>query len=218
MILHAISMVAVFVDQATQAPIVLQCAPASPDPWWKWIIQSAIPVAGGTLIAVWSFVRNRQSEHEQWIRNQNAGHEQWVRDQCKAEWKELFSRIANIEHEIPVIVTGIPTHEDLESIVLDVLPLLRSTIFIYPTLESNGLIAKWQSYVKYVSGKFQSITQTNRSVQTGTLGDPVSGEDMVRWLDLSTKEEIEVRDRFHTFMAKLRDLAHKSLEMKVGQP
>jgi hypothetical protein len=219
MVLHGLRMITVFIYQA-------QCAVQLPaEPRWAWLWRflsqlaiSVIPVAGGVCIAVWSFRRSRQFENEQWHRNQEAAHEQWVRDESKAEWRELLSRIASIEHEIPVIVTGIPKHENLESIVLAILPLLRGTIFIYPTLESSGFIAEWQSYVKYVSGKFQLRTQTNRAVQTDTLGDPVSLEDKVRWRELSEGEEIEVRDRFHAFIAKLRGLAYESFGMNMGQP
>ena len=89
MILHAASIAALFLDQAQPA----QCVPILLDSPWKWIIQSVIPVAGGTLIAVWSFVQNRKSEQKQWERNQRVGHEQWIRDQKKAEWRELLNAV-----------------------------------------------------------------------------------------------------------------------------
>src|SRR5271157_2009654 len=129
MILHAVSMVAVFVNQQAFEPIVLQCVSAEPDSWLKWllptIVQTVVSLASitaGVAIADWSFRKNRQSEHEQWVRNQQAGHEQWIRDQSKAEWKELMSSIADIEHHIPIIITGMPDHKNLESIVLGILP------------------------------------------------------------------------------------------------
>ncbi len=53
---------AAFVNQVAQAPLVVQCPQATPDPWWKWLFQTIVPVAGGTMIAVWSFVANRKSE------------------------------------------------------------------------------------------------------------------------------------------------------------
>jgi len=208
--IHAISMAAVVVGQLAQAPIVAQCASPMPDPWWKWllptIVQTIVSLASigaGVSIAVWSFRKNRQSEHEQWVRNQK-----------KTEWKELMSSIADIEHHIPMIITGIPDHKNLESIVLDILPLLRGMIFVYPRLESGGFIAKWESYVVYVSGEFSSTTHTNRSLLTGTLGVPVSLEDIERWDNLSTKEEREVRAKLHALLGELRDLARRSLEME----
>ena len=226
MIFHAVSMVAVFMDQAAQVPVQIQCVQqAVPESWLKWllptIVQTVVSLASigaGVGIAIWSFRRNRQSEHEQWLRNQKAGHEQWIRDQSKAEWKDLLVKIAEIEHEIPILVTGLPNHQKLESIVLSILPLLHGTLFIYPSLESAGFITKWALFLKYVSGRFMMITHTNRSVQTGTLGDPVSLDDIARWDDKNTKEEIELRHQFHALLVELRALARKNLEMKVEQP
>jgi hypothetical protein len=105
MILHAVSMIAVLVDQAQQAKCVVQCVPTEPESWVKWllptIVQTIVSLASitaGVLIAIWSFRKNRQSEHEQWERNQRAGHEQWVRDQKKAEWSALLRSIADVFH------------------------------------------------------------------------------------------------------------------------
>jgi hypothetical protein len=82
MALHVAAMMAVFVDQVAQAPVAVNCPASAPELPWKWIIQSVAPVAGGTLIAVWSFVVNRRSEQRQ-----------WVRDQKKAEWRELLETL-----------------------------------------------------------------------------------------------------------------------------
>jgi hypothetical protein len=207
MMIHAVSMIAVLADQVAQTPVAVQCAPSTPDPWWKWLLQTIVPVAGGTLIAVWSFVKNRKSEHGQ-----------WVRDQERAEWKELMSSIANVEHHIPIIITGIPDHKNLESVVLGILPLLRGMIFVYPRLETSGFIAKWQSYAVYISGEFLSTTHTNRSVLAGTLGVPVSLDSIETWDNLSRDVEVEARVRLHALLGELRDLAHRSLEMKDRRP
>jgi hypothetical protein len=86
MALHAAAMMAFFVDQMAQAPVVVNCPALAPESPWKWIIQSVAPVAGGTLIAVWSFVANRKSEQRQ-----------WVRDQKKAEWRELFGAFTEVK-------------------------------------------------------------------------------------------------------------------------
>lgn len=224
MISHAASMASLFVDQLAQAQSAIPCVQVTPEPTLKsllpTIVQTVVSLASisaGVLIAVWSFRKNRQTEHVQWVRNQQAGHEQWIRDQSKAEWKELLVKIAEIEHEIPIIITGLPDHYKLEPIVLSILPPLRGTLFVYSSLESSGFIAKWELFVQYVSGRFMMTTHTNRSVQTGTLGEPVSLEVIESWDDKSTKEEIEIRNRLHALLGELRELAHKSLEMKVGQ-
>ncbi len=103
MILHAAGMAMSLLETVSQAPVVLQCPQAAPEPSWKWFVQSVIPVAGGTLIAVWSFVQNRRSEQKQWERNQKATHDQWIRDQKKAEWRELLETASEIETVIPAV-------------------------------------------------------------------------------------------------------------------
>jgi hypothetical protein len=207
MILHVVSLFASLANAAPQQQVPVQCVlQPPPDSWLMPIIQTVVSLASitaGVCIAVASFRANKRAEHEQWIR-----------DQKRAEWRELLIKIAEIEHEIPILVTGLPDHQKLEPIVLSILPPLRGTLFVYSTLESSGFIAKWELFVQYVSGRFMSTTRINRSVQTGTLGDPVSLDDIERWNDMSTKEEIEVRNRLHTLLGELRDLAHRSLEMK----
>ncbi len=100
MIFHIASMAALLVNQA-QASVVAQCAPSTPDPWWKWllptIVQTVVSLASigaGVAIAVWSFRRNRQSERGQWIR-----------DQKKAEWSSLLRSVANV-YQITYLVNG----------------------------------------------------------------------------------------------------------------
>jgi hypothetical protein len=215
MALHAAAMMAVFVDQMAQAPVVVNCAQVVPEPQWKWWVSALAPWVGPLLSGMVSIyvawrVFGWQNKKDR---------KQWILDQKKAEWKELISEIAKIEVQIPVVITGIPDHKDLESIVLGILPLLRGMIFIYPSLKSSGFIAKWESYVGYVSGKFSMITNTNRSVQTGMLGgDPVTMEDRFRWRKLSTDEETKVRRDLWTYLEELRDLAYKSFEMKEKDP
>jgi hypothetical protein len=204
MILHAASMAAFFMNLAQLAQCVVQSAHCA---IWMQLLVSALPSFLALGIAWFAF----------WL-NSRWNRKQWILDQKKAEWKELLIKIAEIEHEIPILITGLPDHQKLEPIVLSILPPLRSTLFVYSTLESSGFIAKWELFVQYVSDRFMMTTRINQSIQTGTLGDPVFSEDIERWDDKSRKEEIEVRNRLHTLLKELRDLAHKSLEMKFGQP
>jgi hypothetical protein len=105
MLPHVASIAALFVDQVQQAPAGVQCAQTAPEPWWKWWVQSVIPVAGGSLIAIWSFVQNRKSENEQWLRNQKTTREQWIRDQKKGEWSLLLRSVASV-YQITDLVIG----------------------------------------------------------------------------------------------------------------
>ena len=164
--------------------------------------QIVIPVAGGVWIAWMAFRWNRRKEHQQ-----------WVRDQSRAEWKELIREISTIEHEIPVKTTGLPEHENLGPIIMSVLPVLRGTLFIYPALESSGFIAKWEEFLRYASGEFSLKTSTSRAVQLGTLGDPVGSEDIARWHEIGSEQEVKVRRTFHSLLSELRTLANQDLNM-----
>jgi hypothetical protein len=126
MILHSASMTAIFVDQLAQVPVVVQCASAAPESPWKWIIQSVIPVAGGTLIAVWSFVQNRHSEQKQWERNQKAALEQWNREQRKSEWSQLLRSIAEVERVLRMGSTV--NRERIQLIIEDLKPAIHEVV------------------------------------------------------------------------------------------
>jgi len=119
MILHTALFAAFIVDQAQPA----QCVYASTDSPWKWIIQSVIPVAGGTLIAVWSFVQNRTLEQKQWDRNQKAAHKQWILDQKKAEWSGLLRATAEVQRVLRIVNT--PNKERIERIVDELKPAVH---------------------------------------------------------------------------------------------
>jgi hypothetical protein len=205
MMIHAASFVAFFVGQLAQATAVVQYAPAAPEPTLKWLLPtivqtvvSLLSIFAGVGIAVRSFRANKRIEHEQWIR-----------DQKKAEWKELLAKIAEIEHETPIIIDPQQDHQNLESIAQGILPLLRGTIFVFPALESADFIAKWVSFVKYVSGQFITNIQIYRSVQAGTTPG-----NLIDWTRIKDGEEKEVRVRFHALIEELRTLAHHSLEIK----
>ena len=222
MSLHVGVALAVFVDQMSRAPVV-QCTQAAPEPTLKWLLPtivqtvvSLVSVAVGVGIAVWSFRRNRLAENEQWLRNEKAGHEQWIRDQSKAEWRDVLAKIAKIEHEVPILIIGLPTHEQLTTIVLDVLPLLRSTIFIYSELEASGFVAEWQSFAQYVQGPFMDAIKGNLSTELDlSKSDPEFIDHRVELEDRDTKAKIEVRTSLHALIEKLRNLAHESLTIKA---
>jgi hypothetical protein len=215
MIIHAASIAAFFVDQVTQAPVQVQCVQqAAPSPEWKWWMSALAPWVGPLLSGVVSIYVAWKVFHWQGEKDRK----QWIRDQRRAEWKDLLVKIAEIEHEIPIRITGFPDHQKLEPIVLSILPLLRGTIFVYDDLENSGFLIEWESFVRYVSERFMMIVRTNRSVQTGTLGDPVFPEDRTRFAEKSINVEIEIRDKLYALIGKLRGLAHKGLEMRVEKP
>ncbi|MGA2252937.1 hypothetical protein [Terracidiphilus sp.] len=101
--IHPAAIAMYLLDTVSQAPVVVQIPPQTPDPSWKWVVQSVVPIIGGTVIAVWSFIQNRESEQKQWQRNQAAAHDQWVLDQKKIEWREILKATSSIERTIPAV-------------------------------------------------------------------------------------------------------------------
>jgi hypothetical protein len=93
MIMHVAEMAAVFVDQLAQAPVQIQCVSnAGQDPIFVRLLFDAVPSIFALGIAALVFYWNGGREHKRWIL-----------DQKKAEWKELFSTITEIQKEFPPI-------------------------------------------------------------------------------------------------------------------
>jgi hypothetical protein len=106
MILHLASTAAFFVDQVQQAPVQVQCIQqAAPESWAKWLLQfalSAVPVAGGVGIALWSFHATSKKDHERWIL-----------DQKKAEWQELLRSAARMRRVVSLGIESPQTRAQL---------------------------------------------------------------------------------------------------------
>jgi hypothetical protein len=159
MMFHLASMVAAFVDQAAQAPVQIQCVQqAAPESWVKWllptILQTVVSLASitaGVLIAIWSFRKNRQSEHEQWVRNQNAGHERWILDQKKIEWKELLKVVSDIEIVIPAVSKIQERYDSVSKClphqVARLLGIRASCVFLFDSLHREESVDAFQEFV-----------------------------------------------------------------------
>ena len=99
MVVHLVEMIGAMAAQA-QGAIQVQCVQqAAAEPWVKWLLPTLVQtivslasIAAGVSIAVWSFRRNRQTEHEQ-----------WVRDQKKAEWRELLEAVKAAQDSLPIV-------------------------------------------------------------------------------------------------------------------
>ena len=92
MILHAASIAALFVDQLTQAPVVVQCAQAAPEPEWKWWLGVLAPWIGPLLSGVVSIYVAWRVFHWQGKKDR----EQWLRDQKRVEWRELLDKVSAV--------------------------------------------------------------------------------------------------------------------------
>jgi hypothetical protein len=107
MMLHIAAMAAFFVDQVQQAPVMVQCAQAAPEKWWRPLSQFAqtiIPVFGGVWIAWMAFRWNSEKERAR-----------WVLDQKKAEWREILEAIKVCEDFLPLTSTTLASRKREET-------------------------------------------------------------------------------------------------------
>jgi hypothetical protein len=157
MITHAVSMATLFVDQVSQAPVVVRCTQAPPELWWKWLAQSLfqvllsiIPVAGGVWIALWSFRRTRELTEWSFQATAEKEHERWVLDQRRAEWRELLFGLSETFREyMPPYMSD----ETAERFIRDVGNIQRRTdrltmpfIFINQCLEDQKFHSRIEEF------------------------------------------------------------------------
>src|ERR1039457_2844362 len=190
MALQAAAMMAFFVDQAQQAPVQIQCVQAVPEPTWKWIVQSVIPVAGGTLIAVWSFIQNRSSDLEQWVRDQKAEHEQWLRNQKRIEWRELLNGLNSVYFPMALAKQmRKPLPLEGSQKLLELSQCFQDRVFIHAAILTN-FRERLETYAREYFGKSED--------------EPASDEAKSKVLDKLKQLTIDVRE------ASKRDLEPRS--------
>lgn len=127
MILHAASIVAFFVDQATQPQCLVKCvSDAGHDPIWARLLFDAVPSIFALGIAALVFYWNGGRERKQWVRNQEAALEQWKREQRKSEWSQLLRSIAEVER---VLRMGSTVYRDrIQLIIKDLKPAIHEVV------------------------------------------------------------------------------------------
>jgi len=166
MIHSVVSMVAVFVDQMTQAPVVVQCAPVATESWLKWLLPAAVQtvvsllsIAAGVMIAVWSFRRNRQSEHEQWIR-----------DQKRTEWKEILQATADMENAIPAVAKIQERYDSVAKClprkIARLLATRGSCVFVGEVLDLPGSSAAFSDFIRIAAGAAEYLQGFNAQLET----------------------------------------------------
>lgn len=207
MILHAVSIAALFVDQLAYAPVMIQCAQSAPKPEWKWWFGALAPWVGPLLSCVvsiyvaWKVFRWQGGKDRR----------QWIRDQKMAEWKELITYIAEIQKDLPIVLTGVRKYEGLEPAVLRIVSRLRNCLFIWPKLLSSGFIAQWESFVEYVSMKFMSAVQQGNYATTEMLAGRLSIDVQQNFEQEQMKNEAEIRQRLEDLLKNLREIAHQDM-------
>jgi len=92
MILHAVTIAALLVDQLAYAPVMIQCAQSAPEPEWKWWISALAPWIGPLLSGVVGIYVAWKVFH--WQGKKDRG--QWIWDQKRVEWRELLSGMNSV--------------------------------------------------------------------------------------------------------------------------
>jgi hypothetical protein len=129
-----------------QTPIQIQCVQsADQESWAKWllptIVQTIVSLASitaGVSIAVWSFRKNRQAEHEQWTRNRQAARNEWVRDQKRVEWRELLGGLNSLYFPIALAQKmGQPLPIESSQRLLELSKCFRDRVFIDGSIQCH---------------------------------------------------------------------------------
>ena len=147
------SFAAVLADQVAKTSTVGACLQVAPDPWWKWLFQTVAPVAGGTLIAVWSFHSTGKRDHDR-----------WVLDQKKAEWGALLSAIRECRPLIDrVVYMGAVGWErmapDTANSIQAIYQLLEGSLFI-DRMTLNPVLAVWLQLIEITKKGEDSLQYT----------------------------------------------------------
>jgi hypothetical protein len=208
MFFHPAALLAFFADQATQAPVVAQCPQAAPESWVKWLLPaivqtvvSLISIAAGVGIAVWSFRRNRQTEHEQWVRDQKLG-----------EWRELISAVASVEDLIPILIDEKLDLDALKQAILRVVPYLRNRLFINKELQKIPFGDEWEELLKFA---LSDLPNAKNSLDNARAHSATNVTDTK--IDSAYQElkgaKIEMRNRYGKLQEKLQQASRKCLRI-----
>ncbi len=210
MILHFVPALGSFVGASAKTLAQLQCALQSqPDPWQKWLLPtivqtvvSLLSIGAGVAIAVWSFRRNRQTEHDQWIR-----------DQRKAEWSCLLRSVASV-YQITNSVGG-TNRRFADRIVSELEPALKEVsiarancVFIDAFRLNNEGCKKTMEFLRFSAIQLQKIR--------GNLGLFDSINDGIEKAGSATDEDTKCLSRgIEVHLSHLSDLERKSSDFLV---
>lgn len=205
--LHAAELLAFWAGAVQQSPVVVKCPAPAPEPVLKWLLQTTVPVIGGTLIAVLSSIYNRRLEEKKWLR-----------DQKSAEWSQLIRSVANIERVLRM--GGIDNHERIEFIVRDLKPAIHELV----QAQANCIFLKGFFENQENHRKFFSFLQKADGISSEVSGwrdlviSPLEGSKKLQEEE-SSKHIVKIRElcneitgEYFEFQTWLRDEAEKDLK------
>jgi hypothetical protein len=208
MFFHPAALLAFFADQATQAPVVVQCPQAALESWVKWLLPtnvqtvvSLLSIAVGVGIAVWSFWRNRRAEHEQ-----------WVRDQKLEEWRELISEVASVEDQIPILIDAKLDLDALKQAIRRVVPYLRNRLFINKELQEILFGDEWNELLKFALNDLTNAKNSLDNTRAHSATNATDTEIEPAYQEFK-KAKIEIRNRYGKLQEKLQQTSRKCLRI-----
>src|SRR5664279_5457872 len=206
MLFHPATLLAFFTDHATQASMVAQCPQAAPETWVKWLLPTIVQtvvgllsIVAGVTIAVWSFRRNRQTEHEQ-----------WVRDQELEEWRELISAVASVEDLIPIWIDERLDLDALKQAILRVVPYLRNRLFINEDLREIGFGEEWSELLTFALSDLPNAKNSLDYARTHSTTNMTDTRIESAYQELK-QAKIEIRNRYGKLQEKLQQTSRKCL-------
>jgi len=204
-LIHPTDLLALFANLPQQAPINVQVVQPAPDSVGVRFLFAAIPSAFALGIAWIVFRWNGKREHEQ-----------WVRDQRLAEWREVLLAISEIELEIPVLVDGSTDSNKITLSILKVIPVLRSTVFVYSALQENKIFPLCDELVKCNTNKLSLAIRKEyiTSIANATHCQDFTDTDVVNAQKWRDQCESDIRNKFFHILERVRDLAHRDLHVE----
>ena len=176
--------------------------------WVKWLLPtivqtvvSLLSIAAGVGIAVWSFRRNRQTEHEQWVRDQKLG-----------EWRELISAVASVEDLIPILIDERLDLDALKQAILRVVPYLRNRLFISKELQEIRFGDEWKELLKFALSDLQNAKNSLDNAQAHFATNVTDTKIGSAYQELK-KTKIEIRNRYGKLQEKLQQTSRKCLRI-----
>jgi hypothetical protein len=164
-------------------------------------VVSLLSIAAGVGIAVWSFRRNRQTEHEQWVRDQKLG-----------EWRELISAVASVEDLIPILIDERLDLDALKQAILRVVPYLRNRLFINKELQEIRFGDEWKELLKFALSDLRNAKNSLDNARAHSATNMTDTKIESAYQELK-EAKIEIRNRYGKLQEKLQQTSRKCLRM-----
>jgi hypothetical protein len=198
MILQIATSAAFLVNQAQQAPIVMQCAPnAGQDPLWSRLLVTAIPSLLALGIAWMAFRWNSQKDKER-----------WVLDQKKAEWKELFESLSGIFSDcFPLSMNEDAARKfinDIQYVRRRLAGVPMRFIFIAQVLNNERLQSKLNKLIKIIEEEGELMqTILNYAHESGAIDG------------LLNEKYNSIVEAYNELVAIIREVAERDIKISV---